>query len=378
MTEADVLLLNELSPIYKDSTILAKLQHQKEQGIKPTALATDFDNSFFSPETQHTTHLVSELSEKYNIPIIVATGNDASGLINKINTQINPNRPEDTIALPDIVIGATGTEVWIKQINADHTGPEYKQDEEFITLINQLGFNRHSLSVQAHEAIQSWKNQPEHNYWKLDFQHPEGESAFIHQPKQVDTIQPYKLSFYYYASDEDRDIVSTSLSERINGNYIISVCEEIGYNKEHADEIAKGAVKKFCLDILPVEPKAFATNYVINKLGIKRTLNAGDSGNDIGFLRKTDIGMGVVVGGAKPELAREVLKSVSEAKPAISTPTGFEKVTTETGNKHIFVASQTAAGGILDAALQYLQMINKIDPDPRIDQAIEEIRSIQQ
>ena len=354
----EIQMPKELQTPWRESDITKKLDRQKCRGWTPTSLISDFDNSYFSKETVSDTQKLAGVASRHDIPVVIVTGNDTARLIKKVK--------ENNLHKPDVIIGAVGTEIYILHTKPDGTY-EYRKDAQFDTLLSEKKFDRKLYAQKTQETITEWqKNEMSPNHrWRFDFQNPEIERIFLSGTTETD-VQPYKLSFYAFAQDSDRDTLTHALQEQFP-EVNISLSEEIRYNEENKESISNGAEKKFCIDMLPVVPKAYAVNYVTDLLGIQRGFNVGDSGNDILLLANTTIGEGVIVGGAKPELHEQVLahrKKIGD--------TGFSRVFTGEGKptrKKVYYNETTpsaAAGTIIEAAIQRLEIMKRFERNPSV------------
>lgn len=344
-----------LPAAWENTPILKKLDRQKnlfptEKQIhfRPTALFTDFDKSFYWDENHNEAVKLAALAEKYAIPIIVVTGNNALDQVNKIKG-INIQHPDNPLPWPDVIAGAIGTEIYVLQKSLD-SQPKYVRDDNFHQKIEATGFDRKALAQSAKNIIETNNLQD----WSFEFQPV--------KPHQ------FKLGFFTMATEAKRPNMLAALQKAFPSVPVISVAEQVEYSRDHQVEIANGGKKRYCIDFIPIEPKRFATDYIIDLLGIKRSFAVGDGGNDVNLVRNTKANVGIITGGATAQLLNEGLKGV-ETKT--NRPTGeFRKLRT---GKRIFVAEKAVSGGILEAATKYLTLIDKIDPSPLIDQILKDL-----
>lgn len=340
---------------WENTPILQKFDRQKnllpaEEQIRfrPTALFTDFDKSYYWDKNHNDTVKLATSAEKYAIPIIIVTGNNALGLVDKIK-EINTQHPDNPLPWPDVIAGAIGTEIYVLQKSPDGQ-PKYVRDNNFHQTIEATGFNRKSLSQSAQQIINTGALKD----WNFEFQPV--------KPHQ------FKLGFFTMAVESERPNMLAALQQAFPSVPVISVAEQVEYSRDHEKEIAGGGKRRYCIDFIPIEPKRFATDYIIDLLGIKRSFAVGDGGNDVNLVRDTKANVGVITGGATTQLLDEGLKGV-ETKTNRQTGE-FRKLK---AGKRIFVAEKTVSGGILEAVIKYLTLIDKIDPSPLIDQMLKDL-----
>lgn len=346
-----------LPAAWENTPILEKLDRQKnlfpaeeQLHFRPTALFTDFDKSYYWDKNHNDTVKLATSAEKYAIPIIIVTGNNALDQVDKIKN-INTQHPDNPLPWPDVISGAIGTEIYVRQKSLDGQ-PKYVRDDNFHQKIEATGFNRETLSQSAQKIIKTGTLQD----WSFEF-----------QPIKSDP-HPFKLGFFTLATEAERPNMLTALQQNFPSVPVISVAEQVEYSRDHQTEIANGGKKRYCIDFIPIEPKRLATDYIIDLLGIKRSFAVGDGGNDVNLVRNTKANVGIITGGATAQLLDEGLKGV-ETKT--NRPTGeFRKLKP---GKRIFVAEKAVSGGILEAAKKYLTLIDKIDPSPLINQMLKDL-----
>lgn len=346
-----------LPAAWKKASILKKLDRQKNLlsdtepvNFRPTVLFTDFDKSYYWDKNHDEAVKLATLSEKYAIPIIIVTGNNALDLVDKIKN-INTQHPDNPLPWPDVITGAIGTEIYIRQQTTNGT-IQYVRDDNFHQTIKATGFNRESLSQSAQQIINTGILKD----WGFEF-----------QPIKSDP-HPFKLGFFTMAVEAERPNMLATLQKTFPSVPAISVAEQVEYSRDHEKEIANGGKKRYCVDFIPIEPKRFATDYIIDLLGIKRSFAVGDGGNDVNLVRNTKANVGIITGGATAQLLNEGLKGI---ETTTNRKTGeFRKLKP---GKRIFVAEKAVSGGILEAAIKYLTLIDKIDPSSLIDQMLKDL-----
>lgn len=336
------------------------LDAQSARGWERTALRSDHDNSFFKQEARGDTMKLADVAKKHDIPIIIVTGNDAQLLMQRNKDQGLP--------LPQVIIGSVGTEIWVLT-REGKTAPTYIRDPEFDHRLQQHHFDRKAIVTQAQNTITTWNDDKTMQQWQLDFQHPDTEKAFLSGTPTADT-QPYKVSFYAFALDSDREKLERQFRTQFPDLHM-ALCEEIGYNKTITD----GQPKKFCIDLLPVEPKAEAIDYVTEQLDIAHGLNVGDSGNDIPLITKTDRSRGdaVLVGGSKPELIEQIIQKGDARKMLGTILEGWYKLP---DGRKVFSRqdqSHVAAGSIIEAVKSRLTITQRFVTNPQVKEEINHI-----
>lgn len=353
--ELDKIPREPLPAAWENTPILEKLDRQKNLlpaaepvNFRPTALFTDFDKSFYWDENHDEAVKLATLAEKYAIPIIVVTGNNALDLVDKIK-EINTQHPDNPLLWPDVITGAIGTEIYVLQKSPDGQS-KYIRDNDFHQTIKATGFNRETLAQSAQKIIKTGTLQD----WGFEFQPV--------KPHQ------FKLGFFTMATEAELPNMLATLQKTFPSVPVISVAEQVEYSRDHQVEITNGGKKRYCIDFIPIEPKRFATDYIIDLLGIKRSFAVGDGGNDVNLVRNTKANVGIIIGGATAQLLDEGLKGV---ETETNRPTGeFRKLKP---GKRIFVAEKAVSGGILEATKKYLSLIDKIDPSPLIDQMLKDL-----
>lgn len=325
-----------LKETYQSAEIMNKLDVQRKRGQRSRALFTDVDNTFFRIGKEKAMRTVEDRAEKMEVPIVAVTGNDFKNLYEKrIKTGELPYF--------DVIIGAVGTEIW--SLHKDKSGKlSYKKDEYYDKLLKSGGFQREEMMMKSLEMINDLKEKwPEA---KLDFQKPELEQQWLTEKSAE--VQPYKISFHFFANEEEKVSEITDIASRNFPSQPIVVCEEINYNQN----IALGDKnKKYNLDILPATKKD-AIKYLSNLIGLEQGIVAGDSGNDIDMLLDEDKMVAVLVGGYKKEAKDAVERAIVRRKPGRRS---FQKIVHPDGTvKVIYVEPESdkrqASESILRAA----------------------------
>lgn len=306
-----------LMETYHGSELMEMLGIQRERNEKATALFTDIDNTFHKAGKENAMAYLTEKVKEKNVPIIAVTGNDFNGV----------NRRIESGELPyfQVIAGSVGTEIWILHKSEDGKY-EYKKDEYFEKLLIEEGFEREELVKKSLDLIKVFSVKfPESRF---DFQMPDVESAWL-ADKAV-KCQPFKISFHFFADQQSLEKVSQIAQEYFPGQSVI-ICEEINYNsKLSPDE----AVKKYCLDILPVS-KGDTVNYIAKLADIRQGIVAGDSGNDVDMLLHSGRLNSVLVGGYKPEAEKYLGEAITVKKEGKRS---FQKIVQPDGSiKAIYI-----------------------------------------
>jgi len=322
----------ELEAVYSNSEIANMLDAQDQRGEPRTAMFSDIDNTIYRAGTEEATQRLAESGKDQSYPIIANTGNDYE--------TVRLNIESGKLPRFQAIIGQVGTEIWVSK---DQDGvPAYIKDEYFEELLKQTGFDRSKVAQEAQRIIDTaGQDYPD---WELDFQNPGIEEKLVEQPDP--DYQPFKVSFYSMAEEDDLEELSSLFKERYPGQAIV-ICEEIGYNRSLPPDASR---KKYCIDVLPAT-KRDAVVYMSSVLGIKRGVVAGDSGNDVDMLIESGDLNAILVGGYKPEALEGVRPFLIKDKEGRS---GFQRIRDSQGRtKAIFIEndpSRLAANSILHAA----------------------------
>lgn len=353
----------EIPQFWTNSSVGIMLEAQRKRGWTPTALITDFDKSYFSISTRVQTERLAQITHKHDIPTVIVTGRPIDSLQQTICEQHIPP--------PEIIVSAVGTEIWVKEKSDIPGKTVYIRDGNFDQLLRSKQFDRKQIVTTAQDMITQWNNNAERQQRHLVFQNPAVEQAFL--KGNLTTVEPYKVSFNAFANDASRDQLAQEIASFFP-NAHIAVSEDVIYNDLHPDEIKNGADKKYCIDLLPIIPKAEAINYITDTLGIKRGFNIGDSGNDLPLILQTKIGEKVVVGGARDELRHLVLGQVREIPG-----TGFSHILMPEGKPtgiKIFDGTKSGtktAGSIIEAAIARLRVTLRFEKNPQFKEDIQQI-----
>lgn len=289
----------EKQSVYVNSDCLKMIREQEKNKRHTVALFADIDNTLKRKkgDRDRASEVLFRDLQRENYPIIAVTGNHFSVIEKRIQSRELPYY--------QIIAGAVGTEIFV--LCEENEKKLYKKDREWEEILRAKGYDRLELAKKAEEMIEDLKEKnPE---WQLNFQWPKKEKECIKENSLGDS--PYKLSFHAFASSEaSLEALKTEVLGYFLGQRAI-FCEEIDYNgtmKEGDNN------KKYNIDVLPAT-KADAVDYIVDKIGVDFKVVAGDSGNDIEMiLRGGEKGIGVVVGGSKPELSDIMNKEIFNNK----------------------------------------------------------------
>jgi len=348
-------LQEALQEAYRDSKFFGMLNTQKEKGDSPTALFTDIDNTFSRADRVEATKELERKSEEENIPIISVTGNSFEGVLKRIE--------RGELPYFSVIAGSVGTEIWLLHETPEgekekEYKKEYKKDTFFEKKLRESGFKRGEIAAKGSQMVADLRRV--HPEWGIDFQQPGKERELLE--KADPEYQPFKVSFYFYASPGSVEEVAKEVATRFPSQSLV-VCEEINYNRRLPSD---APMRKYCLDILPIS-KGETVAYLSKLAEIKQGIVAGDSGNDTDMLLETGSLNAVLVGGYKPEAKEAVDKAVDKA--VIKRKLGkrsFQKIISPEGEvKAIYIEQDPARLGpesILRAAeiLQRAANIKKI------------------
>ncbi|MFA6588414.1 MAG: HAD family hydrolase [Patescibacteria group bacterium] len=308
----------KLLAVYSNSELLKMKANQEERGEEFSALFTDIDNTFHRKDRQQESEALFAKAKEGEYPVVAVTGNHFQGVMKRIESGELPKFP--------VIIGAVGTEIWVLQENG-----EYAQDLNYQEmLIKEKHFDRPALAQNAAKMIKDFKT--EFPQAELDYQgtiespHRLAEIAYLQNPDDTSIdVQPFKISFHFFAESEaELEKISKAANERFPEQQLV-ISEEINFNNQLPPEATR---KKYCLDILPIT-KAGAVEYVSKLTGVKKGMVAGDSGNDVDMLLKTEKLQAVLVGGAKTE----ALKAGNEAIEPKQANTSFRWIRDDQGRR---------------------------------------------
>lgn len=327
---------------YFNSSLLQKIELQKKTSpnTKPVCLFSDLDDSYLmkywptedildkysqkytdtilSPDSKiyEPTIALKRYLDQHNIPLIIVSGRD----IHQINELTNafaeklPFYPE--IMRFDAVIGAVGTEIYIKKNNA------YEIDTQYQQLLKKTSFDRNAIYRILKELIPVIRSQ--FHPLAFDFSKRDKTNNVDELPKQ-----PYKISLEFKSDASTSEKIEKKIKAAFKENNLHTVklllSSPYRINK---------SISKFNLDIVPFS-KDKPITYLKSLLNVISVV-AADSGNDFDMISKA-ADYGIVVGNAK----RELISSVVNLKPS-------EK-------KHILISPSTLTGpdAILHAIQQY-------------------------
>lgn len=295
---------SEFTGVYAGSTFAEMLQKQDSKGRVRSALFTDVDWTFYRQDRAAESQELYDSLTAESYPIILVTGNDFSLMRQRIESGKHPYVP--------MVVGSAGTEVWI--LHEEDGQKVYKKDPEYEKLM-QTNYDREKLGKEADTLIEDLKTQ--HPEWSFNYQRLDSdEETKAAGADKAPDYQPFKISFYAYASSiEESEAIRGFMEGKFPAQKII-VCEESNYNTKLPEGEKR---KKYCVDI-SAATKGDAVQHVSEEAGIELKVVAGDNQNDLEMLSKGDVS--VLVGGANPG----VLIAIDNATPAEGKNKHFQPV----------------------------------------------------
>lgn len=287
------------SSVFHGSEFIAMRERQESIGMPFSVIHTDIDNSFFRKDRSEESRKLAVMVYEANIPLHAVTGNSFEDVLKRIESGELPYF--------QVISGKVGTERYVLHIDAEGK-QTYVRDEDYERELAAKNFDRRSLVESSNELMRKTDKT-----WRLDFQKPEEEAQILKGEKVTD--QPYKLSFYFFASSlQQMDQVLETMRQQYPNQRVV-VCEEIGYNSKLQPGDPR---KKYCLDLLPIT-KAEAVNNLAELTGSKVNIVVGDSGNDNDML----LGAGnvsILVGGATPDAKNAIENAITEFNASKGKP----------------------------------------------------------
>lgn len=268
-----------------DSSDLMKMIDMQVDGRR--AIFTDIDDTLI--DRAHRSRPIAaawelrEWADATSCPIILVSGVDFATILTRLTM--------GEIPAAEAVIGAVGTELWLRQPDGG-----WLHDREYDRLVRSSGFDRETVRQQATALIT-----------ELNEHSPDLRLTFQRLPGHL-----RKVSFHFFAEENDVQLVAKEFRRTFPAYYIIT-CREIHYNSLLP---ADSALQKYCLDIVPAS-KQTAITYLIDKLGLTEGYKAGDSGNDIDMLLNPDPLMPILVGGHKAEALQAVEQELRLRRPGL-------------------------------------------------------------
>lgn len=298
----------ELKGVYENSAIAGKIEKRRELGLSPVALFSDIDNTFYKKGMVETTNRLNQVLGKNDWGLIYVTGRDFPGV-------------EQQTDLPkaDVVVGAVGTEIFVRQKDDSYTA-----DEDYRNLL--LGtWNREKIYGTAQQLVEENSD--------LVFQERDVPGAYesgkVDQPPQE-----FKISFNIFGNTETAHRISQLIEDEIEGAKVV-LSQDIN------------DPNRWNVDLLPISAgKELAVRYLTEKLGI-RGIVGGDSGNDLSMLVEGGH-PAILVGGSHEHVKAEIL----QFEPAAST--GMQMRELPNGKRVAFGRDSidTAAQGLINVLQQ--------------------------
>ena len=300
---------------YANAAVYDKLERQTSENTFPgltVANFTDIDGTYiydYKPTPEETTSLspeelqlliqtrnqeymlatqqLTELLNKYNVPIIAVSGRD----FNMVQT-------DSRLPQFDLVVGSVGTEIYVLQKDGS-----YQLDSEYDKYISQeIGFDRHKIYNLSKDIVANASSLVPNA--ELKFQDRDSEAnviAYQQDPQAKEhgltayaPPQKYKISFNFEGINADKERLEKTMQAKLKEGGCGQVKIVFSYGKE-----GREGRTGWNIDLIP-ETKKGAINYLVNKFGCIGIFG-GDTGNDSDAI----IGAGhagFAVGNRRPEV----------------------------------------------------------------------------
>lgn len=296
-----------LPNLYQSSSLILKLNRQKKNypQRKPLCLFSDLDDTYIlkywpSEEILETnsqkvtdtilspdltiydeTILLKRFLDDNNIPLIAVSGRDLfqmKELRSKFIKTI-PSNPE--IMDFDAIIGAVGTEIYIK------TNDSYRLDSQFEKVCSKTSYNKEALYTILESLIPIVRKK--YSPIAFDFCKRDKKDSIDELP-----TLPYKISYEFKSDEQNAHLIIQMISENLSmsGYGFVKILWSSPYAIDKS-------INKYNVDIVPVS-KDIPVLY-LKKLLDLTVIVAGDSGNDFEMLTNA-ADIAIVVGNAKKEL----------------------------------------------------------------------------
>lgn len=297
--------------MYTESSLLAKLNEQRKLNPKkqPVCLFSDLDDSFIlkywpsedildrlsqrftdtilSPDLTiyEPTVLLRQYLEMQHIPLVIVSGRDLYQM-----EELKKKFTQDLPAYPDImdfdaIIGAVGTEIYIRSKNG------YERDTQYAHLLDQTNYNRERIFVILAALIP--KIRKKYNPVAFDFSKRDKEGSVDELPKL-----PYKISYEFKSDAVTAAAIEKTIGAELkkNGLEKMKILVSCPYAIDNH-------INKYNVDIVPMS-KDKPITYLKALLDVKAVV-AGDSGNDFDMITKA-ADCAIIVGNAKVELKKKI------------------------------------------------------------------------
>ncbi|MDO8497860.1 MAG: HAD family hydrolase [bacterium] len=265
------------------------MKYQPEKNLQYKVGQKKADTVIYSQKDLYApTESLRAYAEKENIPIVGVSGRDLDQVI-ELQKAFTSQFPEFfSLLMFDALIGAVGTEIWLKKDDG-----AYELDEEYRHILRDTyGFKREKIYPLCTQFIEQMKN--EHSSAHVRFQQRDMEITSTEEHKK----QEFKISMEFEAQLPQAKIIQQAGKKFFNEQGYPNVKIVLSYQTT-IDE----SLERYNLDILPCGKKE-AVEYLSKKYPMNPII-AGDSGNDLDMLLIPE-GLSIVVGNAKKELLEEL------------------------------------------------------------------------
>lgn len=329
--------------IYPESPLLKKIELQRttNHNIRPVCLFSDLDDSYImkhwpteevlAANTQKYTDTIlssdislyqptvklKEYLDERNVPLVIVSGRDMYQM-NELIRAFSKLMPESSQIMNfDAIIGAVGTEIYLRVNN------EYVIDREYEQLFKNSPFKREAVFGLLDGFIP--KIRDTFKPVAFDFSKRDMPGSTQELPPL-----PYKISLEFKSDYETSEKIKNEIISKLKENNLESI--QVLMSCPYA---ISANINKYNIDIVP-----FAKDKPISYL--KKLLNvtsvvAADSGNDLAMITES-ADYAIIVGNAKKELTESIAKLSPNEK------------------QHIYLASHDLQGpkAILTALINYL------------------------
>ena len=311
-----------LSKLYYKSSLFKKLELQKKTNSnKSICLFSDLDDSYilkYWPSEE----ILEEYSQKYtdtilspdaktyipslelkqyldqhHIPLIIVTGRDLYQM-HELMSSFKKSFPQIRDIMDfDAIIGAVGTEIYIKSNN-----DSYQLDQQYANVVDATLFDREKVYTILKHLILVIKQRFDPIIF--DFCKRDKRNSKDELPKLK-----YKISYEFKSDPPTAQQILIMIRNELEKNGLGSINVVIS-----CPYAIDGTINKYNVDIVPTS-KEKAILYLKSLLDIYSVV-AGDSGNDIGMLTQY-ADYAIVVGNAKNELKLAVAHLSDDEKKRI-------------------------------------------------------------
>lgn len=302
-----------LQKIYLESPLLKKIEIQRSLNpdIRPICLFSDLDDSYIM-KYWPTEDVLAAYSQKYtdtilspdmsiyqptvalkkyldvhNIPLVIVSGRDLHQM-SELTQAFLEHVPESGEIMDfDAIIGAAGTEIYLRVNN------EYIIDREYEGLLKNSPFKREvifGLLDKLIPKIRDTFHPVTFDFSKRDMQGSVGELPPL----------PYKISCEFKSDEGTSEKIKAEIISELKKNKLETI--QVLMSCPYA---LTGDINKYNLDIVPLA-KDKPIFYLKNLLNVTSVV-AADSGNDFAMVTEP-ADYAIVVGNAKKELKNAIVK----------------------------------------------------------------------